>query len=203
MGIWQQALGLLSAPKFLKMSSFTVRTLFLFSFAAVLFTGCTKEGPAGPQGEPGPAGPQGPSGPQGQAGTNGTANVFYSAWITIRLSATSEPAIFVQQINASNITADVVDKGVVLMYYQYADFIYPLPTKPLWFNYQAGRIMLYSENNSPNGGKVRFVIIPGSQRTGFAPRSNQLGINRESWQSLSYAQLSSQLQLPANGSNIQ
>ena len=183
-----------------------VKNVFLLSFAFLFITSCTKEGPEGPQGEQGPTGPQGPGGQPGTPGapgTPGTANVYYSDWITIRLSATSDPDIFVQQINAPAITAEVENTGLVLMYYQFADFVYPLPTKPLWFSFQAGRIMLYSENNTPTGGKVRFVVIPGSQRTGFAPNSNAPSLTRTALQSLSYPQLISRLQIPLKGTNIQ
>jgi len=185
------------------MMNFYVRSFFFVCFAALLITGCTKEGPAGPKGEPGPAGSQGVPGTPGAPGAPGTTNVFYSDWITIRLSTTSEPDIFMQQINAPALTADVANKGIVLMYYQYADFVYPLPMKPMWFNFQAGRVLLLSENNTTNGGKVRFVIIPGSERAGFAPANNLLGLSKEAWQGMSYAQLSSRLQLPAKGANLQ
>lgn len=186
--------------------SLIVKNVFLLCFISLFITGCTKEGPEGPQGEPGPAGPAGPAGQPGTPGapgTPGTANVYYSDWITIRLSTTSDPNIFVQQIYSPTITAEVENTGVVLMYYQFADFVYPLPTRPLWFSYQAGRIMLYSENNSPNGGKVRFVVLAGSQRTGFVPNTNAPSLNGAALQSLSYEQLISRLQIPLKGTNIQ
>lgn len=184
----------------------TVKNVFVFCFFSLQMASCTKQGPEGPQGAPGPTGPAGPAGQPGAPGipgAPGTAKVYYSDWITIRLSATSEPNIFVQQINAAAITADVENKGAVLLYYKFADFVYPLPIKPLWFNYQAGRIMLYSENNTPNGEKVRFVVIPGSEKTGLAPNSNRPVLTRADWQGLPYEELSSYLQIPPKGSNLQ
>lgn len=177
----------------------TVKTCLFLCLVSLFITSCTKEGPEGPQGAPGPAGP---AGQPGTPGASGSANVYYSDWITIRLSATSQPDIFVQTINAAAITADVENKGVVLMYYQFAGFVYPLPIKPLWFNYQAGRIMLYSENNTPNGEKVRFVIIPGSERTGFAAGSNRSEQTATIRNSMPYTELLSQLQIPAKGTNL-
>ena len=183
-----------------------VKNVFLLCLVSLFIASCTKEGPEGPQGEPGPAGPAGQPGTPGTPGapgTPGTTNVYYSDWITIRLSATSDPAIFVQQIAAQAITAEVENTGLVLMYYQFADFVYPLPLKPMWFNFQAGRIMLYSENNTPNGGKVRYVVMPGSQRTGFNPDSNMPSLTRTAWQNMSYGQLIRHLQIPLKGTNMQ
>ena len=168
-------------------------------------TGCTKqgpEGPAGPQGQPGQNGNPGPQGPPGPQGETGNTTVFYSDWITVRLSATSEPNLFVQSINASSITADIFNKGAVLMFYQFANFVYPLPLKPLWFNYEAGRILLYSEDTSPNGNKVRFVVLPGSQRVGFVPNPSLPGMSNEGLATIPYEALASQLAIPRSGTNL-
>jgi len=172
-----------------------VKAFLFLGLLLLSLTNCTKEGPEGPQGQPGPAGPAGPQGQPGTPGapgSPGTANVFYSDWITIRLSATNQPDIFVQTINAPSITADVENSGAVLMYYQFANFVYPLPLNPLWYNFQAGRLMLYASNNTPNGEKVRYVVIPGSQKMSLAPNGK----------ALPYTQLLSQLKIPASGTNM-
>jgi hypothetical protein len=181
-----------------KIMILNVKNFIVFSLALISLASCTKEGPQGPEGAPGPAGAPGQPGPAGPQGQTGNANVFYSDWITINLRPTSEPDIFVQEIKSTSLTADVVNTGVVLMYYQYADFVYPLPLKPMWFNYEAGRILLLSEDNSPNGNKVRFVAMPGSQKVG----NNAAELNKEALEKLSYNQITKSMAIPASGTNI-
>ncbi len=175
-----------------------VLCLVIFS----LFIGsCTKEGPAGAQGPAGDPGPQGPAGPAGQPGASGTANVFYSDWITIRLQNTSEPELFVQDIAAARITQEVVDKGAVLMYYEFAGFVYPLPLSPLWYNYAAGRILLLSEVKEPVGKRVRYVIIPGGSAAGRVAGGTVAGYSLEALQKMSYEQVVKLFRIPAEGAN--
>ena len=176
-----------------------VKDFIVLGLAVVLVSSCTKEGPEGPQGPQGQAGTPGQQGPAGPQGQTGTTNVFYSDWITINLKSTSNPDIFVQEIKSASLTADIVNSGVVLMYYQFADFVYPLPLKPMWFSYEAGRILLLSENNSPNNNKVRFVAIPGSQKVGH----NAVKLDKEALEQLSYNQITNSLAIPATGTNVE
>lgn len=130
----------------------------------LLAIGCTKEGPQGAQG---PAGPQGPAGqngnpgPAGPQGSPGTANIYYSDWITLNLRPTSEPDIFVHDLAAPAITQDIRDKGLVMVYYEFAGFVYPLPiATQLWFNYAVGRMLLLGATNTANGNRFRYVLVP-------------------------------------------
>jgi hypothetical protein len=176
-----------------------VKDFFILGLAIILVSSCTKEGPQGPQGKKGPPGTPGQPGPAGPQGQTGTTHVFYSDWITINLRPTSNPDIFVQEIKSTGLTADIVNTGVVLMYYQFADFVYPLPHKPMWFIYEAGRILLHSENNSPNNNKVRFVALPGSQKVG----NNSIKLGKKALEQLSYLQIANSLAIPATGTNLQ
>ncbi|AXE19111.1 hypothetical protein DR864_15810 [Runella rosea] len=95
-------------------------------------------GVTGPVGPNGPIGPQGPTGPQGQAGPQGptgTANVIYSTWIARPYpgnGAGERPWITQSFPTATTpnfpswlltnpepkVTKDIVDKGMVMIYYR-------------------------------------------------------------------------------------
>ncbi|HEX2534538.1 MAG TPA: hypothetical protein VHK69_12420 [Chitinophagaceae bacterium] len=168
----------------------------LLAGSIILLGSCTKEGergPAGSQGEPGEEGPQGPAGPQGEPGS---ANVIYSDWRTINLAATSEPDIFVQQINAPQLTTEVADQGVILMYGERGGMIFPLPLSTLWFNYRAGEILLLASDLTFEGDKFRYVLIPG----GVAAGGRTDGTT--DWRSLSYEEVIRRLNIPAKGAGM-
>lgn len=99
--------------------------------AALIVSGC--EGPTGPEG---PAGAQGPTGAQGPEGPPGTANVisgsvtledadWSSSTAQTKLGTSpsgtsfSKPARYVD-VEVSDITADVITDGAVLVYMQVA-----------------------------------------------------------------------------------
>jgi len=93
--------------------------LFLIASLALLFTACSKDGPAGPAGATGATGPQGPAGPQGPTGT---ANVIYSSWTATAAtdwdSTHTFPywAKYEYNRTATGITQTIIDNGVVLCY---------------------------------------------------------------------------------------
>jgi len=93
-------------------------------------TGAT--GPIGPNGPTGPAGPQGPIGPQGPPGT---ANVIYSAWLTVANSLPQPTPVADSSITdygtckkwyraAPSVTAAILDNGLVLNYWRVTTVIY-------------------------------------------------------------------------------
>ncbi|HEV7780105.1 MAG TPA: hypothetical protein VGO58_02510 [Chitinophagaceae bacterium] len=119
----------------------------LFLAVAFIAVNCTKEGPEGPAGATGPqgptglggpAGPAGPAGPSGPAGGQGpvgpqgpagTANVIYSAWMTIGAMELAIPAADTTHPDfpgivrrwirvAPGVTQPVIDQGVVLTYWR-------------------------------------------------------------------------------------
>lgn len=113
--------------------------------ATMLVTSCKKgdTGPMGPKGDKGDTGATGSKGDKGDKGdtgatgaTGGTgtpgkdgtdAQVIYSDWITANLTANTHPSgetatesnySYLQLIDAPKLTADIVDKGQVLVYFK-------------------------------------------------------------------------------------
>jgi hypothetical protein len=132
--------------------------VLLAAVSVILFTGCGKDGPAGPQG------------PAGQSAT-----VYYSEWFSpASWSGGSGDWYFVA--NAPDLTQDIVEGGVVLAYAWLAGDMYegssvrPLPAYAVGANWsflihQYGSIEFTSDMFAPpltTGNKFRFVAIPGT-----------------------------------------
>lgn len=128
------------------------------------FTGCKKE--------KGPAGMQGPK---------GTANVIYSDWITVEdsdwIHVTDNSWKF--EIDAPNITQEIIDKGDFRVYARYNGYLRALPFNDISENDGSARTYDYYYNTY-NPGKItiraysslhaitslftlefRYIIIPG------------------------------------------
>lgn len=142
-------------------------------------------GPAGPKGDTGAAGTNGTdgtagaTGAQGPKGDIGTANVIYSAWLTASLfndSTVDNTLVKVGHLRAPEITADILSKGDIHVYFDYGAGTFPLPYtsnaggKPntIAFWPKLGKIIPYrfTHDNSNSVGlstllKYRYVIIPG------------------------------------------
>lgn len=135
------------------------RSLVLFAaLSAALFSGCSKEGP------------QGPAGPAGK-----DATVYYSEWFSPSAwSGVSGDWYFAA--SAPDLTADIVENGVVLAYAWLAGDVYnstsvrPLPCNAVGANWsflihQYGSIEFTSDMFAPPataGNKFRFIAIPGT-----------------------------------------
>lgn len=79
----------------------------------------TTPGPQGAQGPTGTTGPQGPQGPQGPAGNTGVGNLFFSPWkkpIWKIQITTPEGKFFIGEVSVPEITQNIIDKGLVLVY---------------------------------------------------------------------------------------
>lgn len=137
------------------------KTIFFIAFTILGFTSCSD------QGEPGPA------------GLNGLdATVYYSQWITpSSWLGTSGDWYF--DVNAPDLTADIVENGVVLAYVWLAGDLYdsssvrPLPAYAVDTNWsflihEYGNIEFTSDMISKpltTGNKFRFIAIPGNVET--------------------------------------
>jgi hypothetical protein len=135
------------------------RTLILFAgISALVFSGCNKEGPPGPQG------------PAGQ-----NATVYYSEWFSPSAwSGGSGDWYFAA--SAPDLTQGIVENGVVLAYCWLAGDLYdgttvrPMPAYAVGANWeflihQYGSIEFTSDlaaMPSTTGNKFRFVAIPGT-----------------------------------------
>lgn len=107
--------------------------IIISSIALIGILGC--EGPEGPTGPAGTQGAQGEQGPQGPQGPEGTANVIYSDWIPLNDASVSSPADTTllsrnytrYHIPAEELTQEIIDDGVIMVYYQLLGMITPLP----------------------------------------------------------------------------
>jgi hypothetical protein len=139
-----------------------ISTIFLLAaFSTLVFTGCKNDGTQGP------------------AGLDGLdATVYYSEWITPSAwLGTSGDWYF--DVNAPDLTADIVENGVVLAYVWLAGDLYdatsvrPLPAYAVDTNWsflihQYGSIEFTSDMSLKpltTGNKFRFIAIPGNIET--------------------------------------
>lgn len=153
-------------------------------------------GPQGPEGEQGPAGPEGPEGPQGPIGETGpqgpegsqgppgSANVIYSDWM--RLGDVAEEYVTTllsrnyaaYDLPAPELTQELIDQGIVLVYFRLLGAVSPLPitlggfsdAEPYTITFNAsqpGKIIILSQyldntvNTLANSSEFRYVLIPG------------------------------------------
>ena len=120
----------------------------------------------GPTGDVGPAGTQGQAGPQGVAGTKGdkgdagTANVFTSAWQTVKpedwYTYDDDPGYFDIFFKDKNITKNLLEKGLFICYFrETADKAFvgqlPLSNQRAQWNY-------YIYDNSPTDSETGVGI---------------------------------------------
>jgi hypothetical protein len=139
-----------------------INTIYLFASLCILVvTGCEKEGEQGPAGQDGVG-----------------SKVYYSQWITpTAWSGNSGDWYF--NVNAPDLTEDIVENGVILAYAWLAGDIYdatavrPLPTYAVDANWS----FLISEYENiefttdmiskplTTGNNFRFIAIPGNIET--------------------------------------
>jgi len=117
-------------------------------------------------------GPEGPAGPAGTDGTDGNANVISSDWFAATWTVPSTSAAFTH--TAPEITQDVLDTGVIMVYMKTSGHVYALPisfmgdSNPKEYNFWADpgsvRIWFTAESSySPSSSKrFRYVIIPSN-----------------------------------------
>jgi hypothetical protein len=149
--------------------------------AALLMLSCTKEGPEGPQGVQGNAGPQGATGAPGPAGT---ANVIYSNWLSFqqlqRDTIVDGTNLKVNHLPAHDLTQNIIDRGVILVYWRYLTTVIQLPytsdagtgtgpdkTSTISYIPKPNVIYItrYTHDNTASVGfgsvQFRYVLIPG------------------------------------------
>ena len=166
------------------MTSNLSKFLMLLLCVALAFTSC-KKGDTGDTGPAGPAGPSGPAGPQGPQGEEGTANVIYSPWIDVAFdSANADGTVFVGEIDAPNLTEDILNNGEIKVYWNIgsdsaeSQFITPLPVIDLFIfgdvvsvnpYFSPENILListhdissFADANGNNNFQFRYILIPG------------------------------------------
>jgi hypothetical protein len=129
------------------MKKFRFSILVFICSCIIAMVACTKEGPTGPQGEKGtngangatgPGGPAGPTGPTGPKGADGNANVKVDTftlknaqwangiyWFSTSSGSSQGQYSRFYVRNNTAITADVINKGMVLVYFNTINSITP------------------------------------------------------------------------------
>jgi Collagen triple helix repeat (20 copies) len=153
-------------------------------------TSCTGDtGPAGVDGTDGADGIDGADGADGRDGVDGedgfdgqdgNANVIFSDWFAPTWTVPSTFAAFVHPV--PDITQEILDTGVVLVYADMFNHIYPLPISFIgdgnpkefnfWLDLGALRIWFTAETDlTPDPDtRFRYILIPGS--TAIAKSAN-------------------------------
>lgn len=168
-------------------------TILFVAFSSLVFTGCSNDGRDGLDGL------------NGLDGQNAT--VYYSDWITpsVWLGASGD---WYFDVNAPDLTKDIVENGVVLAYVWLSDDIYtgatvrPLPAYAVGTNWsflihQYKSIEFTSDmilKPYTTGNKFRFIAIPGTIST-----LKSAVLNKKSAQdlkSMSYSDVCKYLNIP-------
>ncbi len=189
--------------------------------AALLMLSCTKEGPEGPQGPQGNPGPQGTQGTAGAQGSTGTANVIYSGWLSFqqaqRDSTIDNSKLKVNHIPAAQLTQEIIDNGVVLVYIRFLTSVMQLPytsyagskANTVSFLPKPQRIFItrFTHDNSGSLGfgaiQFRYILVPGGVAAGryAGDAEKKLTINGGTYtvaqlKAMSYDQVSALLNIP-------
>ncbi len=131
---------------------------------SLLIFSCAKDGATGPQG------PQGPAGINGNNGTNGNANVIGKSPSTVSFTYTASKNTYNATIPCTEITQDIVDKGIVLCYEKVANNQWMpwnanIGTTYYIYNFKLGEVLLEYRNTAGTttneGDKtMRIVVVP-------------------------------------------
>ena len=168
-------------------------TIYLFTALSILvFTGCKNEGEQGP------------------AGLDGLdATVYYSQWITPSAwSGNSGDWYF--DVNAPDLTEDIVENGVILAYVWLAGDLYdatsvrPLPAYAVDANWsflihQYESIQFTSDMTLKpltTGNKFRFIAIPGNIET--LKSASIKNISEPELRKMTYQEVCKFLNIPEN-----
>jgi hypothetical protein len=163
------------------------RLLLLLLFSPLVFSACTKEGPAGPEGPQGTQGPQGPQGVAGPQGQAGNANVqVYEKDISAMTWTAAGTYSYLNIVAPNVLTASVLANNTILVYVYTSDFggwgQVPYATERnirVTAEIGSGYVRLTKDQNgSPTTQswhhKIRLVII---KNTGAAAQLNRTAID--------------------------
>lgn len=202
------------------------------TFIAISCTKEGPEGPVGASGAQGAAGVQGPAGPAGPQGPQGATNVTYSAWFLTGAGWTATGvgpygAQFLFDRPSTVITQVIMDQGLVLGYIKgepntpsLSSQVFQLPylvgngfgfldQYELVLNAPGNIRFLYKSDFAWTAGSLasisfRYVVIPGSVSGGRGINSvtTYEGYSADELKTMSYAQVASLFNIPAEGTNI-
>ncbi|MBD3616069.1 MAG: hypothetical protein HUJ22_05800 [Gracilimonas sp.] len=138
----------------------------------------------------------------------GTANVMYSSWTyldsAVRDTTIDSSNMKIGDINAPQLTQEILDTGVVNVYMQFSNYIYPLPytgyaggiTNTMDFLPRLNLIQItrFTHDNSGSVGfnsslQYRYVLIPG----GVAAKSK---MSKDQIKTMSYQEAKKRFGIP-------
>lgn len=189
---------------------------------SLLTFNCADDGETGPTGPVGPAGPVGPVGP---VGATGTANVIYSEWFTPKnyvQTTVFGMKNFTQIAEAPEITQEILDNGVVLVYGKllgYNPSIWPVDQVallPINIVYIQGVTVTDTWSASATAGNLkitfvnsgniyntiaethqfRYVIIPGGVALNGGRGSTFTDEDKQQLVSMSYEDVAAMFEIP-------
>jgi len=157
-------------------------------------------GPSGKDGTNGVDGIDGKDGKDDEDGKDGNANVFSSEWINLNSWDEITFSYSYHTIPAPEVTEDIINSGVVLVYVQLlsdagntrmlpVSFFYGLYIHYFDFMIQPNSVIVYFENSgsggtpATSGNLARYVVIPSSALSAKH-------MDKESVQKMSYEEVS-------------
>lgn len=138
------------------------KVVLVFS-AVLLLIGCAKDGKDGVTGQ------------TGTSGVNGNANVQSAGSIALTSGNwTSINSSYYSILNVAEVTQDVVDNGVVMVYINRANGWSPMPltagVESYTFEFRLNEVIVWVSNTdgsqtaNPGNENFRVVVIPSSQK---------------------------------------
>lgn len=136
-------------------------------------------------------GTNGIDGKNGTVGPIGTANVFYSDWAPVTFTGSGT---FSGTILAPKITQEIIDRGVVLVYFKFSNGVYPanlsVGTEFIYYGLVVGKINLFKTLSTiSNTTDFRYIIIPG----GVSVNGKMA---QTDYSNMTYGQVCQSLQIP-------
>jgi hypothetical protein len=211
----------------------TFLLLLSISLIAVNCTKEGPEGPVGPTGAQGPAGTNGTPGTPGAPGPAGSANVIYSAWYTTVTGDYTSTGVgpytasFLFDKAAPGVTQAIIDNGVVLCYMKDFTSVTTAPTRStdiVQLPYLAdlnsidyydfvlntpGNIRFLYKSLIPltaaniTGTSYRYVIVPGGVLGGRPENGSANSFSPDQLKHMSYKEICTLFNIPAQGASIQ
>ncbi|MBU2926699.1 hypothetical protein [Winogradskyella psychrotolerans] len=192
----------------MKFKTNLLRPILRMLFISLLFFSCSPED--GNDGIDGIDGIDGADGADGADGETGTANVIYSDWIASGFPDTINSNFDQWEMYAPELTQEIHDTGVILVYARVSNLIYSIPTsffgttQEQWsfrlfdFNDTLIAIRVQSIDDSNIGtpflnGDFRYVIIPGGTSASSRPAN---GSSQVDYSSMSYEEIKSLFNIP-------
>jgi hypothetical protein len=165
--------------KYLRMPNIKTFVMIASLISSTMIFFACKKGDPGTPGQAGADGPAGPKGEPGAAGPTGTANVIYSSWkyaTNFNDSTIDNSALKVGYVAASDLSATILNSGLVMIYFTYGGGTFTLPYtsnaggKPntISFTPMLKKILVYrfAHDNSNSIAlstllQYRYIIVPG------------------------------------------